>query len=127
MHEKVFITSKYNNKTVPRVRATMSPSMVKITIVKVFEPKDVIGRDFIKSDGNPIPKCFLEEGQEFLVTDDGEMPEGFCQQAWHSIHTSVSLLRYGGHVPNWTGEDTLYSACPDGLRPVCFKVERVKE
>jgi len=57
----------------------MSPSKVKITVVKVFEPKDVIGKDFIKSDGKPISKCFLEEGQEFYVTDKGEMPDIWWQ------------------------------------------------
>ena len=105
----------------------MSPSKVKITVVKVFAPKDVIGKDFIKSDGKPIPKCFLKEGQEFIVKEKGEMPDGFCDHAWYGIHTSVNILRYGGSVPNWTGEDIIYSACPDGIRPVCFKVERVKE
>ena len=105
----------------------MSPSKVKLTVVKVFAPKDVIGKDFIKPDGKPIPKCFLKEGQEFRVEDEGEMPDGFCHHAWFGIHTSVNILRYGGRVPDWTGEDILYSACPDGIRPVCFKVERVKE
>ena len=105
----------------------MSPRKVKITVVKVFEPKDVIGKDFIKSDGKPIFKCFLEEGQEFYVTDKGEMPDGFCHHAWYGIYKNVNILKYGGSVPNWTGENTIYSACPDGIRPVCFKVERVKE
>jgi len=105
----------------------MSPSKVKITVVKAFEPKDVIGKDFIRLDGKPISKCSLKEGQEYLVNDDGEMPNGFCHHAWFGIYKNVNILRYGGRVPNWTGEDTIYSACPDGIRPVCFKVERVKE
>ena len=105
----------------------MSPSKVRITVVKVFEPKDVIGKDFIKSDGKPISKCFLEEGQEFLVKDDGGMPDGFCHHAWFGIYKNVNILRYGGSFPNWTGEDVIYTPCPDGIRPVCFKVEGVKE
>ncbi len=106
----------------------MSPSKVKITVVKMFEPKDVIGEDFMKSDGKPIPKCgFLRQGQEFFVKDTGQMPDGFCEHAWYGIYKSVDILRYDGSIPDWTGEDTIYSACPDGIRPVCFKLERVKE
>jgi uncharacterized repeat protein (TIGR04076 family) len=106
----------------------MAPSKLKITVVRVFEPKDVIGEDFIKPDGKPIPKCFLRQGQEFLVKDTGEKPEGFCEHAWWvSVYKSVSILRLGGGAPDWTGQDTIYTACPDGIRPVCFKIERIRE
>jgi len=69
----------------------------------------------------------VEEGQEFIVEDTGAMPEDFCEHAWYGIKRSVNILRLGGSVPSWTGEDILYSVCPDGTRPVCFGLEIIKE
>ncbi|MHA1365325.1 MAG: TIGR04076 family protein [Candidatus Heimdallarchaeota archaeon] len=70
---------------------------VKITVVKVFEPKDIIGKDFILESGEKIPKCpFFKEGNEFIVNKWGEQPEGFCQFAFHSISKFVDILRLGG-------------------------------
>ena len=40
-------------------------SKIKITVIKKFGPEDVIGELFIRSNGLPIEKCYLEEGQEF--------------------------------------------------------------
>ncbi|NPD87920.1 MAG: TIGR04076 family protein [Asgard group archaeon] len=98
---------------------------VKITVVKQFEPKDVIGEDFIRESGKPITKCFMKENKEFIVGDTGDMPEGFCHHAWYGIYKSVEFLKYGGLVKDWTGENTLYGVCPDGIRPVIFKLERI--
>ena len=100
---------------------------VKITVVKVFGPEDVLGHAYIRPNGQPITKCSFKEGEEFLVGDDGGMPEGFCHHAWFALYKNVGILRYGGGFPEWTGNDSIYVACPDGLRPVCFKIERIKE
>lgn len=100
-------------------------SQIKITVVKKFSPKDVIGEDFIRADGRPIPICWLEEGTEFVVDESGNMPKDFCHHAWYGLYKSVNILQNGGGFPTWTGKDMIYSACPDGIRPVCFKVERV--
>ena len=100
---------------------------VKITVVKQFSPKDVIGKEFIRADGTPIEKCGMKEGLEFTVTESGNMPEGFCHHAWYGLYKNIALLQCGGGFPNWTGEDMIYTACPDGIRPVCFKLERVSK
>jgi uncharacterized repeat protein (TIGR04076 family) len=100
---------------------------VKITVIKKFAPKDIIGEDFIKANGQPITVCGFQEGQEFIVGDRGNMPEGFCHHAWYGLYKNVSVLRCRGGFPDFTGEDMIYTACPDGIRPVCFKVERIKE
>lgn len=100
---------------------------VKITVIKQFSPEDVLGHEFIRPDGNPINKCGMKEGLEFIVGETGDMPEGFCHHAWYGLYKSVQVLRCGGGFPEWTGEDMIYSACPDGIRPVCFKVERIPD
>ena len=100
---------------------------VKITVVKQFEPRDIIGEDFIRESGKKITKCFMKENSEFKVPQTGDMPEGFCHHAWYGLYKSVELLKYGGVVKDWTGENTLYGVCPDGIRPVIFKIERLEE
>ena len=100
-------------------------STVKISVVKQFTPKDVIGEDFVRPNGQPIVLCGMKEGMEFLVDESGAMPEGLCHHAWYGLYKNISILRQGGGFPNWTGQDMIYTACPDGIRPVCFKVERI--
>jgi uncharacterized repeat protein (TIGR04076 family) len=100
-------------------------SKVKITVVKKFSPIDVLGEDFIRPDGRPIPICWLKEGEKFVVDESGNMPAGFCHHAWYGLYKNVSILRNGGGFPDWTGQDMIYTACPDGIRPVCFRVERI--
>ena len=100
---------------------------VKIRVIKQFGPEDIIGEKFIRPSGKPITKCFLNEGMEFEVGETGDMPEGFCHHAWYGIYKDVEFLKYGGSVPDWTGENTLYGTCPDGIRPVIFKIDRITE
>lgn len=69
---------------------------IKITIVKVFEPKEIISKDFILPTGKPIQKCgFFDERDEFIVPKTGKMPEGFCQHVYHAINKSLDILRKG--------------------------------
>ncbi len=98
----------------------------QITVVKVFEPKEVIGEEFIRESGEPIPKCgFVKEGQVFKVDEMISQPKGFCGHAWSTIFHSLWLLRNGNGYKDWTGENVIYSTCPDGIRPVCFKLEKL--
>jgi uncharacterized repeat protein (TIGR04076 family) len=102
-------------------------SKIKISVIKQFGPKDVLGSEFIRADGNPITKCFMKEGLEFIVDETGNMPEDFCHHAWYGLYKNINILQCGGGFTGWTGEDMIYTACPDGIRPVCFKLERIKE
>jgi len=102
-------------------------SNVKITVVKQFSPEDVIGKAFIREDGTPITKCGMTEGKEFIVDETGNMPEEFCHHAWYGLYKNVSILQCGGGFSGWTGNDMIYTACPDGIRPVCFKLERIAD
>ena len=100
---------------------------VKLTIVKTFEPKDILGHEFIRDDGRPIVPCGYKVGEEYIVDETGNMPEGFCHHAWYGLYKNVNILRNGGNFEGWTGKDMIYTACPDGIRPVIFKVERINE
>ncbi|MCG3258996.1 MAG: TIGR04076 family protein [Candidatus Heimdallarchaeota archaeon] len=102
-------------------------SKVKISVIKKFSPKEILGYEFIRPNGKPIPICSFEIGEEFIVDETGNMPENFCHHAWFGLYKNVQVLNYGGGFPDWTGEGTIYNACPDGLRPVIFKLERMEE
>lgn len=102
-------------------------SNVKISVIKKYSPKDILGHEFIKPNGKPISICSYEVGEEFVVDETGNMPEGFCHHAWFGLYKNVQILKYGGGFPEWTGEGTIYNACPDGLRPVIFKLERIED
>jgi len=109
-HRRRIIIPKYN---------------VKITVVKNFSPEDVFGEKFFRPSGKEIISCGYKEGKEFIVGDTGDMPEGFCHHAWHGIYHKVNFIQYGGSYDDWAGEGIDYGACPDGIRPVVFKIERI--
>ncbi len=98
---------------------------VKITVLKRFHPKDV----FEKSPATPVEplgacKGFTD-GQEF-TSKGGGMPEGFpCTTAWVALYPHVRVLSFGGNMPWFKEEGTAIICCPDGLRPVIFKLERI--
>jgi len=102
------------------------PSEVMITVVKQFLPKDILGHDYTLVSGNKVTNCSLKEGQEFVSDGTGRMPEGFCPQAWNSIFRNVHLLTWGGGYSETIGEGKAFAVCPDGLRPVIFKLERIQ-
>jgi len=102
-------------------------SKVKITVLKKMDSKDVLGELMPGTSGDFNSKCILwDEGREFIVQEDGKMPDGFCSWAWHDIHRDLTVLQFGGNFP-WLKESGKgYTCCTDGLRPVIFKLERVK-
>ncbi|MFX0068910.1 MAG: TIGR04076 family protein [Candidatus Hodarchaeota archaeon] len=99
-------------------------SKVKITVLKRLNTRDVFG-------DSPPPDQFseacsaFEEGQEFIVGDEGGMPEGFCYWAWNDLFTVVAMLRYGAGVSKKGKETPKVRCCTDGLRPVVFSIERI--
>lgn len=99
---------------------------VKITVIKTFSPEDVFGeKEKIPSDEITTPCPRVIEGQEFLV-ENLDKPEGFCGWAWRDVYKDVSVLWFGGDFPWNKPNGVAYTACTDGLRPVCFKLERIE-
>ena len=103
------------------------PSNVKITVIKVTDPKKYFPISPIKQD-KPLPPCQIhEEGQEYIVGPDMKMPEGFCHWAWGHIKSGATTLSYGGSYP-WNAEPKVsIECCTDGLRPVVYKLERIED
>jgi len=101
------------------------PSKVKITVIKQFLPKDIFGHDFTLVSGKKVTNCSLKEGKDFISDGTGNMPQGFCPHAWNSIFRNVHLLTWGGGYSDTIGDNQAFGVCPDGLRPVIFKLERI--
>ena len=98
-------------------------SRVKMTILKKLSSRDIFGDN--PPTGQVTEACRqFDVGQEFIVGEDGGMPEGFCHWAWNDIYKVVTTLMYGG---SFSGKkDTpIVRCCTDGLRPVIFKLERI--
>ena len=102
-------------------------SRIKITVLKRLDPKMVFGEQIPinPNTGKEYEVCsrFLE-GQDFVVEEDGEMPDGFCAGAWHDVYRDLSVLRFGGNFP-WSKEGEIVTCCTDGVRPVSFKIIRI--
>jgi len=110
-------------------RCTMTRHKVKISVMKVVEPRTLFG-DGVRlntESGEPHVRCPIhEEGQEFYVYHNYSMPEGFCPGAWRDIRESVSVLHLGGTFYPWLEENEMIKCCTDGLRPVTFRLERLE-
>ena len=102
---------------------------VKITVLKKIDPSIIFNGDvpYRPNTDRLYTICdALEEGDEFFVGFDREMPRGFCASAWKSISNSLSVIQWGGdYYPNLP-EGVAITCCSDGLRPVSFKLERVE-
>ena len=101
---------------------------VMITVLKKIDPGVVFdGRVPERPDnGEPYVICdAVAEGDVFVVGRDRGIPEGFCPSAWASIGDTVSLIQWGGdYYPNLP-RGTAITCCSDGIRPVCFRLERL--
>lgn len=101
---------------------------VKITVLKRIDPKAVFGEEvpINPMTGKEWEVCSsFEEGQEFIVEETGDKPDGFCAWAWHDIYKDMSVLKFGGNFP-WVEEGEMVTCCTDGLRPVSFKMKRLE-
>ena len=102
---------------------------VRITVLKKIDPGIVFSGSVPTrpDNGKPYTICdAVEEEDVYVVGRDREMPQGFCPSAWKSIASSLSVIQWGGdYYPNLP-RGTAITCCSDGIRPVCFKLERLE-
>ena len=100
----------------------MPASAVKITVLKRLSVPDLNEKYGV----NVALQCgAVGDGQEF-ISQGLKMPDGFCAWAWADIQRDVTVIALGGNFPWIKDEGVMISSCTDGLRPVIFKLERVK-
>lgn len=86
--------------------------------------------DLIEKYENPLENaCEMIIGKVF-VSENAEMPEGFCNNAWRCISGYVKTLAEGGgnFFDGWMkNEKSAMVSCDDGFRPVSFLIEAIEE
>jgi uncharacterized repeat protein (TIGR04076 family) len=100
----------------------MPASKVKITVLK-----RLVLSDLDKYKNEPSVACTrFDDGQEFL-SENIQMPQGFCSWAWADIQRDVAILALNGNFIWVKDEGIGISCCTDGFRPVVFKLERIED
>jgi len=99
---------------------------VDITVLKTMKPDEVFGSPPVRATySDPCP--VFREGQTISVdARNPRMPEGFCKYAWDAIYPVGWEVVAQGMDHEWyeePGKGLVVAACPDGLRPVIFKLE----
>ena len=98
---------------------------VRITVMRIVKHEDLMEKY-----ENPIEHaCFMKEGQTF-VSEDGQIPKGFCDSAWDSMEYFVRELAAGGgdFFDGWMkNPKSAMISCNDGFRPVSFLLETVED
>ena len=82
-------------------------SNVKITVLKKTDSKQIF------SDNPPLGQAIeacsrFKEGQEFIVGEDGKIPEGFCQWAWNDLFKVGNYIEVRGKLSLDERERNLY-------------------
>lgn len=98
---------------------------VKITVMRKANYPELIE----KYEAVEGYSCELELGQAF-ISENAEMPKGFCKSAWNSIREYVTVLAYGGEdfFDGWMKDKkSAMLSCADGFRPATFYIETIEE
>ena len=90
--------------------------------------KKVCHEDLIEKYENPISHpCDLKIGQVF-ISENAEIPKGFCQSAWNNLYPFVLTLSCDGEdiFDGWMkNKKSAMISCNDGFRPVSFLLETI--
>jgi len=84
------------------------------------------GSDAFKTGDSFGPCPRFEDGQGFLW-DGAAPPPGFCPRAWADIHGEIRMVQSGGAHDFLKRPHAAISCCTDGIRPVVFRIERVRD
>ena len=100
---------------------------VKITVLKKCFYEE-LAEEYL-TEGKEVGPCpLLKEGDTFIFQGEAIMPEGFCPWAWIDIYRGVNALAAGATYTPWNNRDGItILCCTDGVRPVVFSLEAMKE
>jgi uncharacterized repeat protein (TIGR04076 family) len=98
----------------------------KITVLKKTIHKDLVDEYCSLNLSDQCLGCsLLTVGQEFIVADHNQVPDGFCSWAWSDIQKDVTTIMFDGNFPWMKKPGVGIACCSDGLMPVIFKIERI--
>ncbi len=95
----------------------------KITVIKRTVNQDLIN-DYLKNSIKDSCLCStFQEGDEFFVTSEFNMPKNFCHWAWADIRREILAVINGASYAWYREPGTVIAGCTDWFRPVYFKIE----
>ncbi len=98
--------------------------------VKITALRQTVYPDLMKKYENPIEHaCDIKVGESW-ISQNGEMPKGFCKSAWKTIAPFAKELAAGGgnFYDGWMkNPHSAMLSCNDGFRPVSFLIETIEE
>ena len=97
----------------------------RITVLKRMQNQE-LAEEYLDTEEEFVACPVLKEGQEFVVDQAFQMPEGFCPWAWADIRHDIMTVFAGGDLPWMKQRGTVITGCTDWFRPVIFKVERTE-
>lgn len=98
----------------------------KVTVVKRMLNQDLVDEYLAKPEWMKVCDK-IADGQEFVVENPYEKPEGMCASAWADIRTYIIAIASGGRFKFMRNENTILASCTDLFRPVIFKIERMED
>jgi uncharacterized repeat protein (TIGR04076 family) len=97
----------------------------KITVLKKIFNKELVDEYCSLNLPATCSGCRLYAlGQEFIVENHNQVPEGFCSWAWGDIQKDVTTVLFDGSFPWINQPGVAIACCSDGLMPVVFKIEK---
>lgn len=96
----------------------------KLTVIKRTVDSDLCKR-YLKNP-DKITLCEkVSEGQEFIIENPYDMPDGICSSAWADIRSYIICISSGGEFPFMKNSHSIIVSCTDLFRPVTFLIERI--
>ena len=88
-----------------------------VTVLRCECHSDLQSRFASDPDAGPCP--MLSTGMSWNVGSKS-MPKGMCPKAWKAISAHLS-----GETDSCSGSRSVIVSCPDGIRPVIFKIDYI--
>lgn len=108
------------------IRKEVAVYRVRIKVIRKELYRE-LAKEYLSDEENVTSCPLLNIGDEFIYEKSAQMPEGFCPWAWIDIYATVSAISNGATYRPWYKNDgTSIICCGDGIRPVIFKIERIK-
>ena len=100
-------------------------SKCKITVIKRMFDEELV-ENHLEGTGNFSVCNLVEDGQEFIVNNPFQMPEGLCAWAWADIRPFILTMAAGGTFRFMKDRNSALAMCTDPRRPVIFKITRMQ-
>ncbi len=98
--------------------------------VRISAKAVIVHYELVEEFENPIENaCSIKPGMEW-ISENAEMPEGFCASAWMNLQPFVFALASGAEnlFDGWMKDPkSAMISCNDGFRPVSFYLEALDD